>query len=61
MTGLADRLPAFGECLKAHIQKEEQVLFERMQQEMDSDVLDAVGAALRAVDASDTNGAPCHM
>ena len=55
-TGLEERLPALGECLKAHIRKEEQVLFERMQEEMDPDTLEAIGAGLRSVYSSDTNG-----
>ena len=46
--GLEDRLPAFGERLQAHIRTKEQILFERVQEEMDPGVLEAVGAALRA-------------
>lgn len=46
--GLEDRLPAFGERLQAHIRTEEQILFERVQEEMDPGVLEAVGVALRA-------------
>ena len=61
MSGLEDRLPAFGERLKAHIRKEEHVLFERMQEEMNPDALEAVGAALRSVYASGTRGASCRV
>ena len=58
VSGLEERLPAFGECLRAHIQKEERVLFERMQEEMDSDALETVGAALRYL--SGATGASCR-
>lgn len=50
------RLPAFGERLKRHIQNEERVLFERMQEEMDAQALDAIGAALRSIDGSGPSG-----
>lgn len=53
---LEDRLPAFGECLKTHIQREERVLFERMQAELDSSTLEEIGAALRSADASTPRG-----
>ena len=56
VSDLEDRLPAFGERLKAHIKKEEQILFERMQAELDSSTLAAIGAALRSVDASAPKG-----
>ena len=60
ISGLEERLPALGERLKAHIQKEERVLFERMQQELDPDVLEAVGTAIRSVDLSGASGASCR-
>ena len=49
---LDGRLTAFGERLKTHIQQEERVLFERMQVELTSDALGAIGAALRARESS---------
>ena len=61
VSGLEDRLPALGERLRAHIRKEEHVLFERMQEEMDAGALEAVGAALRSADASGARGASCGM
>lgn len=57
---LEDRLPAFGECLKAHIQKEERILFERMQEQIDPDTLEAVGAALGSAGRSGASGATCR-
>ena len=59
-TGLDERLRALGECLLSHIRKEEQVLFERMQEEMDADTLEAIGAKLRSVYASDASGPSCR-
>ena len=46
-TDLDERLPAFGELLKEHIRKEEEVLFERMQEELPADELEAIGQTLR--------------
>ena len=48
VSDLDARLPAFGERLRAHIRKEEEILFERMQDELPPDVLDAIGTALEA-------------
>ena len=59
-TRLDERLPALGECLKRHIRKEEQVLFERMQEEMGSETLEAIGVSLRTVYASDADGPACQ-
>ena len=59
-TGLVDRLRSFGELLKAHIRKEEKVLFERMQQEMNPAELKAIGAGLRYSDRPDGIGSACR-
>jgi len=58
-THLEERLPALGERLKAHIRTEEAVLFERMQQEIAPDVLDAIGVTLREVYAAHGKGESC--
>ena len=44
VSGLEDRLPAFGYLLKAHIHREERGLFERMQAACAPDELEALGA-----------------
>ena len=46
-TDLAVRLPSLGRLLEAHIRREERVLFETMQREMDQAELAAIGARLR--------------
>ena len=47
-TRLDERLTAFGELLKAHIHKEERVLFERMQAELTADELESIGVEIDA-------------
>ena len=59
-TRLAERLTAFGELLKGHIHKEERVLFERMQAELDADALRAIGVRLDEY-ASAAAGSACRM
>ena len=49
---LDERLREFGECLKQHIRKEEHVLFERMQDELEPGALNAMGEGLRSVYSS---------
>ena len=56
---LDDRLPAFGLILRAHIRREEQALFERMQAACESTTLDTVGAALEAAPLG--RGAACAV
>ena len=45
----AQGLPAFAQCLSAHIRKEERQLFERLQQKMTSKELAAIGEHLEKV------------
>ena len=45
-TDLDVRLPSLGRLLEAHIRREERVLFERMQREMEPAALEALGARL---------------
>ena len=56
---LDDRLPAFGLILRAHIRREEQELFERMQAACDTATLAAIGAALAAAPLG--RGAGCAV
>lgn len=56
---LDDRLPAFGLILRAHIRREEQELFERMQAACDAATLAAIGAALAAAPLG--RGAACAV
>ena len=58
-TRLDDRLTGFGELLKRHIHKEERVLFERMQAELDADELKASGVRIEAY-ASAAAGSACR-
>lgn len=58
-TRLDERLTAFGELLKAHIHKEERVLFERMQAELTADELESIGVEIDAY-ASATVGSACR-
>ena len=51
-TRLNKRLPAFGQRLRQHIQTEERVLFERIQQEMKPVQLEALAVSLSAFYAS---------
>ena len=59
-TDLEQRLSSIGDCLKAHIRKEEGILFERMQEEMDPAELEAIGVRLRTFYRSDADGASCR-
>ena len=47
-TDLDTRLPALGRLVEAHIRKEERVLFQAMQSELDAAELDHIGAKLTA-------------
>ena len=47
MTGLDVRLPSLGRLLEAHVRREERVLFETMQREMEPADLETLGARLR--------------
>ena len=58
---LDDRLTAFGERLKSHIQQEERVLFERMQAELAPDALEAVGAAIRRSRSTSGRNGVCEV
>lgn len=60
-TNLGERLSAFGERLKAHIRKEEHLLFERIQRLMEPAVLEAIGVGLRQFSARETNGPSCRI
>jgi len=46
-TALSVRLPALGRLLEAHVRREERVLFETMQREMQPDDLVALGTRLK--------------
>ena len=46
-TALTVRLPALGRLLEAHVRREERVLFETMQREMQPDDLVALGTRLK--------------
>ncbi len=59
-TNLHERLSSFGERLKEHIQKEERVLFERIQEEMDPADLEAIGVRLRTFYPSESGGSYCR-
>ena len=59
-TGLEERLSSFGDCLKEHIRKEEAILFERMQEEMDPADLEAIGVSLRTFYRSGADGSYCR-
>ena len=59
-TNLEARLSSFGERLKDHIRKEEGILFERIQEEMDPTELEALGARLRTFYPSDSDGSCCR-
>ena len=52
------RLPALGRLLVTHVRREERVLFEAMQRELDDGVLETVGRQLRA---RPTAGPSCHL
>ena len=55
-TNLETRLSSFGERLKDHIRKEEGILFERIQEEMDPAELEALGLRLRTFYPSHSDG-----
>ena len=57
---LEERLSSFGECLKEHIRREEGILFERMQEEVDPAELDVIGIRLRTCYPSDPDGSYCR-
>ena len=57
---LDERLAAFGELLEAHIHKEERGLFQQMQTECQSEVLDALGARI-AGRAAGADGPSCRL
>ena len=59
VTELAERLPAFGHLLKAHIHKEERQLFERMQAACTPAELETLGARVAA--AHDSAGPACKV
>ena len=59
-TNLDERLSSFGERLKEHIKKEESILFERIQEEMDPADLEAIGVRLRTLYPSDSDGSYCR-
>ncbi len=59
-TNLDERLSSFGERLKEHIKKEESILFERIQEEMDPADLEAIGVRLRTFYPSDSDGSYCR-
>ena len=59
-TRLEERLTAFGELLTGHIHKEERVLFERMQAELDAAALQAIRVRLDE-HASAAAGSACRM
>ena len=59
-TNLDERLSSFGERLKEHIQKEERILFERIQEEMNPADLEAIGVRLRAFYPSEPDGSHCR-
>lgn len=58
-SGLDERLPAFGHLLKAHIHKEEHVLFQQMQAACAPEVLETLGVRVAA--AHDTAGPACNV
>ncbi len=60
-TRLEERLSSFGDCLKKHIRKEEGILFERIQEEMDPADLEAIGVRLRTFYPSDSDGSYCRI
>jgi len=57
--GLDERLPAFGHLLKAHIHKEERVLFQQMQAACPPEELEALG--IRVAAAHDAAGPACNV
>ena len=59
-TRLEERLSSFGQRLKEHIRKEEGILFERIQEEMDPAELEAIGVRLRTVYRSAGDGSYCR-
>ncbi len=59
-TRLEERLSSFGQCLKEHIRKEEEILFERIQEEMDPAELEALGVLLRTFYPAHTDGSYCR-
>ena len=60
ITRLEERLSSFGDCLKKHIRKEEGILFERIQEEMDPADLEAIGVRLRTLYRSGADGSSCR-
>ena len=58
---LEARLAAFGELLKAHIRREERVLFEQMQSECEPGVLEKLGARIAGRGAGDAGGPGCRL
>ena len=52
VTGLDERLPAFGHLLKAHIHREERQLFEQMQAALQPADLETLGARVAAAHAA---------
>ena len=59
-TRLEERLSSFGQRLKEHIRKEEGILFERIQEEMDPAELEAIGVRLRTFYRSAGDGSYCR-
>ena len=59
-TRLEERLSSFGQRLKEHIRKEEGILFERIQEEMDPAELEAIGVRLRTCYSSAADGSYCR-
>ena len=59
VTGLDERLPAFGHLLKAHIHKEERQLFEQMQAACPTAELETLGARVAA--AHEATGPACKV
>ena len=59
-TRLEERLSSFGDCLKKHIRKEEGILFERIQEEIDPADLEAIGVRLRTLYRSGADSSSCR-
>ena len=59
-TRLEERLSSFGQRLKEHIRKEEGILFERIQEEMDPAELEAIGVRLLTFYRSAGDGSYCR-
>ena len=59
-TRLEERLSSLGQRLKEHVRKEEGILFERIQEEMDPAELEAIGVRLRTCYPSAANGSYCR-